>query len=229
MSENRIIKEYPIEHSNKAESFFEGLVNMNLTTARPKLLSGIEEAKQLVLDTCKIGLVYERLSISSFEENKMRLSSGHTFCGETLQQIFRQGKELFAFVACLENYVDNPTQRMKVDYFVDIWGSAYLEVAMSELADEIIGKQLIKEGLRRTSLWCPGQHSIELENQHALFDLLKPEDIGCVLTPQLTMHPIKSASGLIGIIPANEQANAIPCDWCPVENCSLRDKRCPFL
>jgi len=66
---------------------------------------------------------------------------------------------------------------------------------------------------KTTRRFSPGYADFILENQAAMFELLKPECIGLRLTSSSLMVPLKSITALIGIGP-DVKSEGYPCDIC---------------
>ncbi len=79
----------------------------------------------------------------------------------------------------------------------------------------------IQPGWKLTLRYSPGYADFILENQRAIFDLLKPERVGMKLTASYLMIPMKSITAIIGIGP-DVVTDAYPCklcDVCNITNC----------
>ena len=111
---------------------------------------------------------------------------------------------------------------MMEDYFLDTWGTVYAECALFWMEKHLHGS-LSGSGQRSAFSWNPGQHKFDLLNQKPLFQLLRPEEIGCTLDRHMRMIPFKSASGIVPIVPESVPAaeDLVPCALCPL------GKTCP--
>ena len=57
-----------------------------------------------------------------------------------------------------------------VQYFMDTWGSAYVESAQEYFGKKML-EDLKKENMSRTHLWSPGQYGFELKNQNTMLKM----------------------------------------------------------
>jgi len=229
MSFERIIKNISLNELTDVNDFYERLSGVNPDNADPKYGTAVEDARKLISEQCEIAIVYNRFRISNRDDNSITLESGEKFTGKMPVLALKDADELYAFVVVLSGYSSLNCDDVMIEYFADTWGSAYVECAQALLANKILEK-LKEEGMKRTHLWSPGQHSFELKNQQTLFDLLKPEDIGCTLTKRLMMVPVKACSSIIGIIPADTTELLKPCDYCQFgKTCPSSKKGCAAI
>lgn len=220
MTKNRALERISLDDLADVDAFFSRHSGVDPNNVDPKYEDSVERAKKLVKENCTIGMVYERVRISSHGENEVQLCTGQTLTGKIIPRVLKEAEELYAFVIALDGFNELSCDDVMVNYFADTWASAYTESAQSFFSDKVsaIAEQ---ENMTRTHVWSPGQHNFELSNQQALFSLLKPEDIGCTLTSRLMMLPIKACSGVTGIVAKDTSDMLLPCDFCPFQ------KDCP--
>jgi len=106
---------------------------------------------------------------------------------------------------------------------------AVLDTATSEgveLAAEAIERQYALElNGSATMAFSPGYCGWHISAQKALFDVLKPDDIGISLTPSCLMEPLKSVSGVVisGAKEIFDFDDAFPfCESCVDRSCRGR-------
>lgn len=225
----RVIETVELEQLDDAWDFFERHSGVSRDSMNPKYEKSVNEGKQLIDDLCRIGMVYERVGIESTDSDSVTLSGGRVLTGKMVARVLAEAEELYAFVITLNGFSAFAADDMLTEYFGDTWGTSYVESAQALLADKI-AEELAQEGMKRTHVWCPGQTQFDIGNQRVLFDLLSPQDIGCKLTSHLMMHPVKSASGVIGVIPRDAVESLKPCDYCTFKNsCPASKKGCACL
>lgn len=225
----RIIRQIELDQLKNVADFYKRLSGVDPNNVDPKYGTSVEDARRAVAEQCHISLVYQRIGISEHAEDCILLENGLKFSGKMPVKVMQEAEELFAFVIVLDGYTSLQTDDIMVEYFADTWGSAYVECAQASLASDI-SDLLVSENKMRTHLWCPGQHSFELKNQQTLFDLLKPEDIGCTLTKRFMMVPVKACSGIMGVVPAGTADLPKPCDYCQFgKTCPASAKSCAAL
>ena len=111
-------------------------------------------------------------------------------------------------------------------YFLDAWGSTYVESAQAWLAN-YLQCELESVGKKRTYMWSPGQHKFDLSNQKVVFDILQPEEEGCTLNESYMMSPVKTGSGIWGVLDMDVEDLLLPCDYCELaEKCPSAKTGC---
>lgn len=80
---------------------------------------------------------------------------------------------------------------------IDAIGSVAVEL-FTDTINNMINQEIIKAGYLYMSRFSPGYGDWKLEDQHIIFELLHPEDIGIKLTQGLIMVPEKSVTAIIG-------------------------------
>jgi cobalamin-dependent methionine synthase I len=105
-------------------------------------------------------------------------------------------------------------------WMLDALGSWAAESTAEALMDRL-GCQLgADESLTRR--FSPGYPGLELSEQTAIFQLVEAETIGVTLRPSYFMHPLKSVSGLVGLVPCRSGPSLSPCSQCPELGCHRR-------
>lgn len=216
MGDKRRIVIVDHENASKAIPYFQNHTGVNFEKIRPRMEKPVRESRDAIDSLCSVKMVFERVSIASREADCITLESGQKLVGEMIQKVLADSNEVYLFVVCVDGFADFSSDDAMTDYFGDMWATSLQEYALS-VAAEIMSDEVAAEGKGRTYIWCPGQTSIDIENQTAIFDLLHPEDIGCTLTDTLAMKPAKSSSGIVGITPDQVEDRLYPCDFCDID------------
>lgn len=216
MKTERIVLQKNPDFFKDVNDYFQKLSGIDLTNIPEKYGSSVEDAQKKIVENLKIGIVYQYDNIESVEKDEVVLACGERYTGDMPCRILKDSRQVVSFVISLYGYNEmvDKTEDIMEQYFLDTLGSAYVEAAQGWLGRHIL-EQLRGEGLSRTHLWSPGQHQFALSNQKTLFCILRPEDIGCSLTENLMMNPVKSASGIMGVISKDIKNLLLPCDFCP--------------
>ena len=230
MSGERVIQYFELDDLPNAPDFFERHSGIDIYgDVNPKYVEFLKEGDELIRACCKVGLVYQRLGIAQKGEDFITLETGHTFKGTMLPRVLANADEIVMFVIAVQGFENFKADDIMAEYFGDTWATAYVEAAQARFGDIVLEK-LKPEGKKRTHMWCPGQIQFDLVNQRAIFDILKPEDIGCTLSQSLMMHPVKSGSGLVGIVDKDCVETLKPCDFCTFgKTCPASKRGCASL
>lgn len=232
-NENECISsEFALSELDKVNVFFKRLSGINPDDVPAKYGTQVDDARKLLIENCTARAVYMRLDIEEIADDYVIIkagSSSYTLRGKMPAKVLSDASGLFAFIVTLDGYDKTCASDIMIEYFMDTWGSAYTEALQSHIASEI-GNKLNLEGMIRTHLWCPGQYTFELSNQSVLFEILKPESINCRLSDRLMMIPVKSASGIMGIVSKGTTDMLKPCDFCKFKsNCPASDHGCAVM
>ena len=229
----RILEEYQLSELTDADTFFKRLSGIDPKDVPANYGNYVSDGQKMLMDHCTIRTVYQRLKIASKNDASTTVvnNSDAEFVlkGEMVSQALGDSDELYAFVLTIDGYENIPTNDIMLEYMMDTWGSAYTECAQADLATRI-GAIATTEDKIRTHVWCPGQFKFDLKNQSELFSILNPADIHCRLTERLMMVPVKSASGIIGLLPKDSPEPIKPCDYCQHKSsCPASNKGCAAL
>ena len=213
-TEKKIIKKQPNELF-MFDTFFKKLTGVELEDIPEKYKDYVLETQKKVKDNTELVIFYKCENIETMDEDSVTLESGVKYTGELLPRILKNSKQVVTCLIALKGYEELRSDKDDVttQYFLDAWGSAYVESAQAWLGN-YIECLLESEGKMRTHLWSPGQHKFDLSNQRAIFDLLQPEAEGCGLTDSYMMTPIKSGSGFWGVTDIGTKEMLLPCDFC---------------
>ncbi len=225
----RVISYKKLSELTDVGVYLKRLSGTDMDNVPAKYGTSLTDAVALMENTMQIAIVSARCAILEKTENTVTLEGGITLTGELAPKVLKEAKELVAFVLCMQGFGELKTDDIMVEYFADSLASAYVECAEAHFANDV-QEMLQKEGMKRTHLWCPGQHKFDLVNQTPLFELLDPSEIGCKLSSRLMMVPVKAASGIFGVVAPEVEELLRPCDYCHFKKtCPGSDKGCAVI
>lgn len=231
MKNEKVVLSKTLDTFTDVNPYFEKLSGIDMEHIPEKYGDGVEKTKELVQDNLNIILLYRCDEIEDIQDNRVILKDGNTYTGEMPPKILKDSEQVITFVVTLHGFTElaEKVDDLMENYFLDTWGSAYVEAAQGWLGKMVLTK-LREEGLSRTHLWSPGQHKFSLQNQNTVFRILKPEEYGCILTKNLMMQPIKSTSGIMGIVSPDVKDLLLPCDFCTLgKHCPASKRGCAEL
>jgi len=228
MENTRILIRKPLAEISHAEEFFRRLSGIDINHIPEKYGDAVTHAREILISRAEAVLLARRVPILQQDEETVLLAEDARLSGKMPPKVLAGADEVICFVGTLAGF-SSESEDMMEEYFIDTWGSAYIEAAQAWFAAEV-QTALAQEGKKRTHLWCPGQHQFELINQKALFQLLAPEDVGCTLTKRFMMLPTKSVSGIMGVVGADDETLLRPCDFCHFKaTCPSTQQGCAVL
>jgi len=195
--------------------YFKNLSGIDVTAVPEKYGDTVIQAKSVVQDNLNIYIIYKCEDIKEIAADEVVLENGLVFSGKMPATILKDATQVVTCVITLAGFQEliEKESDFLVQYFMDTWGSAYVESSQAYLGKKVLD-ELREEGKSRTHLWSPGQYGFELKNQKTIFELLDPEEVGCTLTKKLMMVPVKSGSGIMGVISPDVKDLLLPCDFC---------------
>ena len=211
--------------------YFKNLSGIDVTAVPEKYGDNVIRAKSAVQDHLNIFILYRCDDIKKIESGEVVLENDMIFKGEMPAKILKDASQVITCVITLKGFQElvEKESDFLVQYFMDTWGSAYVESAQAYLGKKILD-ELKEENKSRTHLWSPGQYGFELQNQRTIFNLLNPEEAGCTLTKKCMMVPVKSASGIMGVISPEVKDLLVPCDFCSLgAKCPTSKRGCAQL
>lgn len=213
-TERKVIKKHPRELF-MFDTFFKKLTGIELEDIPEVHKEYVLGAQKKIIDKAEIVIIYKCDDIAEMTEDSVVLKNGAKYTGVLLPRILKDAKQVVTCVITLQGFDKIKTENNDVmeEYFLDAWGSTYVESAQAWLAN-YIQCELESEGMQRTHLWSPGQHKFDLINQRTVFEILHPEEEGCTLTDRCMMVPVKSGSGIWGVVGKDVKDMLIPCDFC---------------
>ncbi len=195
-----------------------------------KQSEAIDFAGEKFLSGLKIKAIVKTDKILKVDDEKVTLSSNNELKGKLPVSLLEKSDYVISYVLSVVGFDDVclNIDDMLSKYFFDWIGSSCAIKSHRRLYDIIVSK--LKElELSYTIYWNPGQFSFPLENQVALFDILKPDEIGFELSSTYQIMPTKSVSGIIAVS-KGEQIDFIPCSLCEnAKYCKsyMNFKECP--
>lgn len=228
MHTDRILFKKKLTELVEVAPFFKKISGIDITNIPEKYGDDVLDAQKILCEHAEIAILYKCNNILSMTKTEVVLEDGIKYTGKMPPRILKDSKQVITCVITLCGFTELLSQNydMMIEYFLDAWGSSYVECAQAWLGKHL-KEELAKEGLCRTHLWSPGQHQFELQNQKTVFAILNPEDVGCTLTKNLMMVPVKSGSGIWGIIENGVENVLLPCDFCSFSStCPASKKGC---
>lgn len=213
-TEKRVIRKHPKELF-MFDTFFKKLTGIELEDIPEEYLYYVLKTQDKIKKNTEIVIIYKCENISEITEDAVILGNGSKYTGELLPIIFKDSTQIVTCLITLKGYEAIKAELTNVteQYFLDAWGSTYVESAQAWLAN-YLQCELEIDGKGRTHLWSPGQHKFELSNQKTVFEILQPEDEGCTLNESYMMTPVKTGSGIWGVVNLGTKDMLIPCDFC---------------
>jgi len=218
MASNRVIIEIPMNELTQQDEYFKRHTGIDLVDIPEKYGNSVLNAQKNIEDLLKIRAVYQYTDIAEYTESSVILSTGEVLSGKIPPLLLKDSSQVICLIVSLLGYEEllNKTTDIMENCFLDPWGTTYIEVAAEWIKNKL-RHDLAAENLKTTHLWSPGQHGFDLINQRALFQVLKPEEIGCTLAKSCKIIPLKSISGIIGVIGENVISTILPCDFCTLK------------
>lgn len=204
-----------LEHLAGVDTIFQKHTGIDPAHVPEKYGGAVERARALVTARLTAAFVYRYVGVDALEEWAVVLEGGLRLTGAMPPKLLRRAHGVICYVGTLPGFdaLAGGMEDMMERYFADTWGTACIEAAQALLAGHL-SAGLEGSGKKRTFLWSPGQHQFDLINQRPLFELLHPEDVGCTLTRKCKMEPVKSVSGVAGVVDQGEEEGPAPCAYC---------------
>ena len=226
MKYQRIINEFPLDTLTGADEGFRKLTRIDPNDPNSGFAADVEQARRMIIDHCTACSVSCRYAITDKSDRGLTLETGHLLTGSMLAEVFAEADELYAYVTTLRGYDDLAPDDVMMQFLVDAWGTALVSCAQSAFC-RVIADDLAQEDRIRSNTWGPGEFGIDIANQTVLFELLHPEDNGVTLKESLLMIPLKSCSGILGVLPKTVTKMPRPCDYCQFRStCSGHHSDC---
>ena len=210
---------------------FKRLSGIDVADIPTKYGDTVIQAKNTIRDNLKLFILYKCENIKEMSEEEVFLENGMVYKGKMPVRILKDAEQVITSVCTLKGFKElvEKESDFLVQYFMDTWGSAYVESSQAWLGKKLM-EELQTENKSRTHVWSPGQYGFDLQNQRTIFELLCPEEVGCTLTKKLMMVPVKSASGIIGVINPDVKDLLLPCDFCSLgAKCPASKRGCAQL
>ena len=226
-TERKIIRKHPKELF-MFDTFFKKLTGIELEDIPEEQLYYVLKTQDKIKKNTEIVIIFKCENISEITEDAVILENGSKYTGEMLPRILKDSTQVVTCLITLKGYEAIKAEITDVteQYFLDAWGSTYVESAQAWLAN-YLQCELESVGKKRTYMWSPGQHKFDLSNQKVVFDILQPEEEGCTLNESYMMSPVKTGSGIWGVLDMDVEDLLLPCDYCELaEKCPSAKTGC---
>ncbi len=154
------------------------------------------------------------------------MKDGPAFTGDGIESILGRARFLIVYLLTLGDAVA-PFKGgdMLDEYLADTWASIFVELAFREFYRMQLD-ECADEGFFLSQEYSPGYAGLDLANQAAIFELLKPGAMGLSLTSGFMIVPEKSTSGVIGAAEDDVFVHESPCARCTIRGrCDGRDAK----
>ena len=192
-----------------------GLQARNGSPAAASVNSIVERSREVFIDSVRATGLYQPLTIDEFEE--VYRGDGDNDTDTPLEHVVEEADSLALFAVTLGEGISD---RIAAHFDAGELADGYiLDQVASFAADElasIAGRRFQgdspHEGLAVLP-YSPGYCGWQVSGQRALFEVLRPSEIGISLNDSCLMHPIKSVSGVLVLAPieAHDFSPAFPC------------------
>lgn len=226
-TERKVIRKKPNELF-MFDSFFKKLTGIELEDLPEIHKEHVLEAQKKIKEKTEIVIIYKCENIKELTDDAVILENGAKYTGEMAPRILKDAKQVVTCLVALQGFeaIKEENDDSEMDRFLDAWGNTYVESAQAWLGN-YLQCLLESEGMMRTHLWSPGQQKFELCNQRTVFELLQPEEEGCSMDENYMMTPVKSGSGIWGVVDKDTKDLLLPCEFCELESkCPLSKMGC---
>ena len=177
--------------------YFEKLSGIDATAVPEKYGDSVIRAKNKVRDNLSIFILYKCENIKEKSQEEVVLENGLIYSGKMPAKILKDADQVVTCVITLKGFQELVKKEADflMQYFMDTWGSAYVEAAQ-EYYGKKIKDELKQENMARTHLWSPGQYGFELQNQKTIFQILNPEEAGCTGGDDRNLRCLRPESAL---------------------------------
>ena len=169
-----------------------------------------------------------------FDDNSPKMfADGLKFdLGTRIKKEIKESKRIAFFVCTAGETISTKSKTLMygedpaLGYVYDVMGSFIAEAAGDKM-QEILAKEVLKQGDKITNRYSPGYCQWPVFDQHKIFSLFPKNICGVTLTESALMNPVKSISGFIGI-GKNVQYREYMCNICSSKDCQYRKIRKEF-
>jgi hypothetical protein len=198
----------------------------------PRLDGLVRHAGELFERHAAPAALFEEVSAREFSD--VYVGDGANAVSTPLAEIYPRAEALALFAATLGRALDEASRGLfergdpALGYVLDVTGSIAAERLAGLTAQQFLAALPLADRPAETSTalaYSPGYCGWHVSGQHALFDRLRPEPLGILLTPGALMDPIKSVSGVIIAGPGriHRFRPTYPfCDACATHECVPR-------
>ncbi len=221
--EKKIVKIHPEVDESKLAKLLGGKLNQELPESIKSKLRLLEDKFNSLI---KPQIHYIMVDFRVKNEGVIQIEGTTEFQSRNLSEVMKSAEKLVCFIGTLGPGIQEKVGALMQDndlseaYILDAMGS----VAVEDLVDKFqqtIKKECERVGKTVTLRFSPGYCDWPLAEQKKLFILFEPEDITVQLLDSCLMEPVKSISGVFGIVP---QGSALcnPCRSCDDRACKVR-------
>jgi hypothetical protein len=205
----------PNELLMAADSAIRGLRAGNGSPAATTVHNILAQSREVFVDHARPSGLYQSLSAEEFDE--VYQGAGENEDDTPLEHVVEDAVALALFAVTLGQGISD---RISALFDAGQLAEGYiLDQVASFAADELAtmaGRRFQAECPRDGLVvlpYSPGYCGWHVSGQQALFDHLRPGEIGISLNDSCLMHPIKSVSGVLVLAPveAHEFSPAFPC------------------
>lgn len=217
------MKIHPEVEESKLAKLLGGKKNQELPKSIRSKLPVLEDKFNSLI---KPSIHYLILDFKAMEKGVIQIGGVTEFESKNLSVVMKSAEKLVCFISTLGVRLEEEVGVLMQD---NALSEAYIIDAMGSVAvEDLVGKfqQTIKNECERvgktvTLRFSPGYCDWPLTEQKKLFSLFEPEEIPVQLLDSCLMKPVKSISGVFGIVP---QGLALynPCRHCDDKACKAR-------
>ena len=221
--EKNFMKIHPQVEESKLAKLLGGKRNQELPKSIKSKLRVLEDTFNSLITP---DIHYRMIDFTVKDEGVIRIEGTIEFESKNLSEVMKSAEKLVCFIGTLGPGIEEEVGVLMQDnnlseaYILDAMGS----VAVEDLVDKF--QQTIKSECERvgktvTLRFSPGYCDWPLTEQKKLFSLFEPGEIPVQLLDSCLMQPVKSISGVFGIVP---QGSALynPCHYCDDRACKAR-------
>ena len=175
----------------------------------------IDRSREVFIDNVRAAALYQPLTADEFDQ--IYRGDGDNDTDTPLEHVVEDAVSLALFAVTLGEEISD---RISTYFDAGELAEGYiLDQVASFAADElagIAGRRFQVDNTRDDLAvlpYSPGYCGWHVSGQRALFDHLRPDEIGISLNDSCLMHPIKSVSGVLVLAPieAHDFSPAFPC------------------
>ncbi len=203
------------EDLEQVDIYFQAYTGVDVQNIPEKYEDYILQTREIMVQKGDVRLMYGTFPIASQDETKVVLEDGLPLESKLVAKAFASSQEVTMFVTSVVNIdeiLEEQDDEMDI-YFLEYWAVSMMNVGRKKFITAQ-NQQLEANHQKCTSVWSPGQGTFRLHNQKTLFALLHPETMGVTLDKYNRMIPLKSVSGVVGLVPTTFQETLISCDFC---------------
>jgi len=217
------VKIHPEVEERKLAKLLGGKGNQELPESIRSKLRVLENKFNSLI---KPHIYYKVVDFRVKDEGVIHIEGTIEFESKNLSEVMKSAEKLVCFIGTLgpgvKEEVDALIQNNDLSeaYILDAMGS----VAVEDLVDKFqltIRNECERESKTVTLRFSPGYCDWPLTEQKKLFSLFEPEDISVQLLDSCLMEPVKSISGVFGIVPRGSTLYN-PCSSCDDRGCKAR-------